>query len=135
MTGAAAEWSRVALSRRWPLLAATAVLVAGLAGCQRQEAGLGAGAAAADASATARAERQQHEARGTVVGVDRAGGALQIAHGPVPTLEWPAGTTAFRVQDTELLDRFREGDAVRFSFILTVKEQYVITDIAAGERA
>lgn len=54
------------------------------------------------------------EASGNVVEI--AKGQVTIAHGPVPTLKWPAMTMGFDVRDTTVLKGVAKGDRVRFTF-------------------
>jgi Cu/Ag efflux protein CusF len=51
---------------------------------------------------------------GEVVRIDRAQGKLTLKHGPVPNLEMPAMTMAYRVQEPVWLDQLKVGDRVRF---------------------
>ena len=51
---------------------------------------------------------------GEVTRIDRAQGKLTLKHGPVPNLEMPAMTMAYRVQDPAWLDQLKVGDRVRF---------------------
>ena len=54
-------------------------------------------------------------ATGTIEAIDREQGTVTIAHGPVPTLKWPASTMAFQAR-REQLQGISVGDAVRFTF-------------------
>lgn len=58
-----------------------------------------------------------HKGAGTVTAVDNAKGKVTIAHGPVPTLKWPAMTMAFGVKDKALLEKLSTGKQVEFEFI------------------
>jgi Cu/Ag efflux protein CusF len=51
---------------------------------------------------------------GEVLRIDRAQGKLTLKHGPVPNLDMPAMTMAYRVQDPGWLDQLKVGDRVRF---------------------
>lgn len=53
-------------------------------------------------------------ADGVVKKVDKAGGKLTLAHGPLENLGMPAMTMAFAVKDKGLLGQLRDGDKVRF---------------------
>lgn len=53
-------------------------------------------------------------ADGTIRKIDKAGGRLTVAHGPLPN-GMPAMTMAFRVKDAAWLDKLREGQAIRFA--------------------
>lgn len=54
------------------------------------------------------------KAEGTVKKVDKSGGKLTIAHGPLPEIGMPAMTMAFPVRNPELLDKVKTGDRIRF---------------------
>jgi Cu(I)/Ag(I) efflux system periplasmic protein CusF len=51
---------------------------------------------------------------GVVKKIDKAGGKLTVAHGPLPN-GMPAMTMAFRVKDPGWLDMLREGQKIRFA--------------------
>jgi Cu(I)/Ag(I) efflux system periplasmic protein CusF len=51
---------------------------------------------------------------GEVTRIDRAQAKLTLKHGPVPNLEMPAMTMAYRVKDPAWLDQLKVGDRVRF---------------------
>ena len=51
---------------------------------------------------------------GEVTRIDRTQGQLTLKHGPVPNLDMPAMTMAYRVQDPGWLDQLKVGDRVRF---------------------
>lgn len=53
-------------------------------------------------------------AEGTVRKIDKAGGKLTIAHGPLPSLGMPPMTMVFRVAEPGLLDQVQVGDKIRF---------------------
>mgnify|MGYP003614022395 CR=1 FL=1 len=51
---------------------------------------------------------------GLVKKVDKAGGKVTLAHGPLENLGMPAMTMVFRVQEKAWLGRIKEGDKIRF---------------------
>lgn len=69
-----------------------------------------------------------YEAVGEVKKVDREGGSVTLAHGPVPGLGWPAMTMTFAVKDNALLEKLGVGKQVHFVFIKQ-EEKYVITSV------
>ncbi|HET7595595.1 MAG TPA: copper-binding protein [Burkholderiales bacterium] len=69
-----------------------------------------------------------HRATGVVKSVDRQQGKVTLAHGPVASLQWPAMTMAFAVQDRALLDKLSAERKVEFEFVQQGK-QYVITRV------
>lgn len=54
-------------------------------------------------------------ATGTIESLNRDGGVVTIAHGPVPALKWPAATMEFQAR-REQLEGLAEGDRVRITF-------------------
>ena len=71
-------------------------------------------------------EGQQHAATGTVTAIED--GKITLAHGPVPSLDWPAMTMPFQVQTPSLMNDVQVGDEVRFSFARQ-GTAYVITQV------
>lgn len=61
-------------------------------------------------------EAKTHHASGTVVGLDARSGTVELDHGPVPSLNWPAMKMEFEVQDKGLLSGVKPGDRVEFDF-------------------
>lgn len=53
-------------------------------------------------------------AEGVVRKVDKDAAKLTIKHGPLPNLDMPAMTMVYRVADPAMLDRFSNGDRIRF---------------------
>ena len=51
---------------------------------------------------------------GKVIGIDPAKGRVEIDHGPIPALQWPAMTMGFPVADKAQLSRLKKGDTVEF---------------------
>jgi Cu(I)/Ag(I) efflux system periplasmic protein CusF len=70
----------------------------------------------------------QNAASGVVKKVDAASGKATIAHGPVPSLKWPAMTMGFVVKDKKLLDKLKVDRKVDFEFVQQGKD-YVITSV------
>jgi Cu/Ag efflux protein CusF len=75
------------------------------------------------------APQQMHSAQGTVNNIDRDKGTVNISHGPVSSLNWPAMTMGFQAKDKNMLAELKQGDRVEFSFKEEPKGQYVITRI------
>jgi Cu(I)/Ag(I) efflux system protein CusF len=69
-----------------------------------------------------------HKAVGVVKKVDAKAGKVTLAHDPVKTMNWPAMTMAFTVQDKTMLNNLREGQKVEFEFEHRGKEN-VITSV------
>ena len=69
-----------------------------------------------------------HKGAGTVKKVDRAGGKVTIAHGPIPTMKWPAMSMTFTVKNKALLGKFSQDKKVEFEFV-EQGSNYVITSV------
>lgn len=101
-------------------LVASLALFAGLSGaglvsgCNKSSASVGSGAASS-ASATA-AEGKLYDARGVIKGFTDGKKAVKIAHEDIPGY-MKAMTMAFAVSSANVLDGFKDGDAVDFSFV------------------
>lgn len=75
-----------------------------------------------------KAEGTVHKASGKVTRVDPAKGSVTIAHGPVPSMNWPPMTMSFKAKDKAMLDKVKPGDQVQFSFVQSGKD-HTITEI------
>src|SRR6267378_1966951 len=64
-----------------------------------------------------KSEAQSHKGVGTVKKVDPASGKVTIAHGPIPTMKWPAMNMTFTVKDKALLGKFSQDKKVEFEFV------------------
>jgi len=73
-----------------------------------------------------KSESKTHKGAGTVKKVDPAGGKVTIAHGPIPTMKWPAMNMTFTVKDKALLAKFSQHKKVEFEFVQQGSD-YVIT--------
>jgi len=51
---------------------------------------------------------------GQVKKIDKTGGKVTLAHGPLTNLEMPAMTMAFKVSNAGWLDQMKTGDKIRF---------------------
>ncbi len=60
--------------------------------------------------------------KGTVVEVDTAGKKITVAHEAIPTLNWPAMTMRFSVEQPDLLEGVKAGSSIRFDFLNQGKE-------------
>ena len=68
-----------------------------------------------------------HRADGRVDSIDPRAGTLNLAHGPVASLKWPAMTMEFKAANASLLDGLKPGQAVRFEFVERKPGEYVVT--------
>ena len=75
-----------------------------------------------------KAEATTHKGVGTVKKVDPASGKVTIAHGPIPTMKWPAMNMTFTVKDKALLGKFSQDKKVEFEFV-EQESNYVITSV------
>jgi len=75
-----------------------------------------------------KSEATSHNGVGTVKKVDRAGGKVTIAHGPIPTMKWPAMSMTFTVKNKALLGKFSQDKKVEFEFV-EQGSNYVITSV------
>jgi Cu/Ag efflux protein CusF len=90
--------------------------------------GLGhAGHGAAPAEATTKAVG--HQAEGAVDSIDEKAGTLMLAHGPVPSLKWPAMTMEFKAANPALLQGLKPGTAIGFEFVERQPGEWVVTKI------
>lgn len=55
-----------------------------------------------------------HRGQGTVNGVDTKAGKVNLSHGPIASLNWPAMTMGFPVKDAAMLDGIQPGMKVDF---------------------
>ena len=76
-----------------------------------------------------------HAAAGTVEGVDLKSGTVNIDHGPVASLKWPAMTMEFKAANPALLNGLRRGQAVSFEFVERQPGEYVVTSIVQSAGA
>ena len=60
------------------------------------------------------ATRDDALVQGEVSGVSREANELTLRHGPIPNLDIPGTTTAFRVRETRMLEGLMPGDKLRF---------------------
>ncbi len=73
-----------------------------------------------------KAQDKVHKGNGKVTKIDSAGGKVTIAHGPVPSMKWPAMTMTFAVKDKALLGKLSPEKKVEFEFVQQGSD-YVIT--------
>lgn len=104
-----------------------AVMIGLAAGGAHAQPGMGHGDHGMVAKTAAKAQTT-HRAVGTVKKADVRAGTVQLAHEPVKSLNWPAMTMAFKVQDKALLDKLGEGRKVEVDFEQIGKD-YVITAV------
>ncbi len=74
-----------------------------------------------------------HHALGIVQKVDVAKGRITISHEPIVSLQWPAMTMAFAVEDKKSLNKLAGGTKIEFDLAEKTKGQYIITKIAPAK--
>jgi Cu(I)/Ag(I) efflux system membrane fusion protein len=79
----------------------------------------------------ASAKPAQYTAGGKINRIDAKDGTLELAHGPIPALKWPAMTMTFRAADKALLANVKPGDDIEFDLLAEPNKDgtYVITRI------
>jgi Cu(I)/Ag(I) efflux system protein CusF len=70
-----------------------------------------------------------HHGTGTVLKVDAINGRVTIAHGPINSIQWPAMTMTFAVQNKKLLDQVVVGEKIEFDLVQVYQDQYTVTRI------
>ena len=73
----------------------------------------------------------QYAANGKVNRIDAKDGTLELSHGPIPGLKWPAMTMTFRAADKTSLATVKPGDEIDFDMLAEPNKDgdYVITHI------
>ena len=81
-----------------------------------------------DMGADKKSEAKSHKGVGTVKKVDPASGKVTIAHGPIPTMKWPAMNMTFTVKDKAVLGKLSQDKKVEFEFVERGSD-YLITSV------
>lgn len=68
-----------------------------------------------------------NEGIGVVENVDQGKGVVTISHEPIASLNWPAMTMDFTVEDKKIYARLISGKKIRFQFTKRLG-RYVVTD-------
>ena len=79
--------------------------------------------------ATPAAKGSSHHAEGTVDSVDTKAGTVNLNHGPVDSLKWPAMTMEFKAANETLLQAFKPGAMVVVEFVERQPGEWVITSV------
>jgi len=95
----------------------------------------GFGAADQGATGTQATASAGHHAEGRIEAIDAASGAVSIAHGPVPSLQWPGMTMEFKPANGALLRSAKRGDRVAFEFVERGQGEWVITSLKPAQAA
>jgi len=78
------------------------------------------------------AAARTHRGQGTIQAVDAQAGTVEIEHGPIETLKWPAMSMEFKVRDKAQLERLAKGQAVEFELSEQGAGEFVIERVAPG---
>lgn len=70
-----------------------------------------------------------HRAEGRVEAVDAQAATVTLAHGPVPTLKWPAMSMTFKLAHSGLLAGLKPGAKVSFEFVERAPGEWLITSV------
>ena len=66
------------------------------------------------ATSTSKGGEAAHRGTGKVIDIDPAKGRVELDHGPIPSMKWPAMKMGFAVKDKGELARLKKGDSVEF---------------------
>lgn len=69
---------------------------------------------------------------GSIKKIDKLGGKLTIAHGPIEDIGMPAMTMVFRVSEPSALEQVKVGDRIRFA-VEKVGDSLMITTIEQAQ--
>jgi Cu(I)/Ag(I) efflux system membrane fusion protein/cobalt-zinc-cadmium efflux system membrane fusion protein len=70
-----------------------------------------------------------HQGEGRVEESDAKAGTVTIAHGPIPSLKWPAMSMEFKVSNNGLMAGLQPGAAVVFEFVERGQGEWVVTAV------
>ncbi len=84
------------------------------------------------AASAAGAAPATHRGEGRVEAVDAKTASVTLAHGPIPTLKWPAMTMDFKVKDAALLRTLKPGQKIDFDTVAGAPGEYVIVRAQAA---
>ena len=80
------------------------------------------------------AAAQVHKGQGTVNSVDTKAGKVNLTHGPIADLNFPAMTMDFQVKNTAVLKGVAPGQNVDFDLVQAGPGRFVITRIAPATK-
>lgn len=109
------------------LIDAESNLKAAVSGFGHADHGASADAGQKPSSETPKAAAIGHRAEGAIEAIDLKSGTVEISHGPVPSLKWPAMSMEFAVSNSGLLQGFKPGDMVAFEFVERKPGEWVVT--------
>jgi Cu(I)/Ag(I) efflux system membrane fusion protein len=74
-----------------------------------------------------------HRGEGAVEAIDLTEGTITLAHGPIPSLSWPAMTMDFHVSDPALISTLKPGQKITFKITEERGKGYTVVSIKAIE--
>ncbi|HEY5898669.1 MAG TPA: efflux RND transporter periplasmic adaptor subunit [Burkholderiales bacterium] len=77
---------------------------------------------------------QLHRGTGKVTSVDAKAGTVEIEHGPIASLQWPAMSMQFKAKEPSMLERLKPGQAVEFDLSQGAPGEFVIERIGPAGR-
>lgn len=75
----------------------------------------------------------QYLGEGRIEAIDLTHAVITLAHGPIESLQWPAMTMDFRVQEPALLNSFKPGQKVVFEIAKESAGEFVIVRIQSAD--
>ncbi len=72
---------------------------------------------------------QLHRGTGKITAVDAKAGTVEIDHGPIESLEWPAMNMEFKAKEPSMLERLKPGQQVEFDLSQQAPGEFVIERI------
>jgi len=76
-----------------------------------------------------------HRAEGAIEAIDLKSGTVEISHGPVPSLKWPAMSMEFALAHDALLQGYKVGDMISFEFVERKPGEWVVTAVQRASPA
>lgn len=76
-----------------------------------------------------------HRAEGAIEAINLKSGTVEISHGPVPSLKWPAMSMEFALSHEALLQGYKVGDTVSFEFVERKPGEWVVTAVRRASPA
>jgi Cu(I)/Ag(I) efflux system protein CusF len=71
-------------------------------------------------------QQSTHKAVGVVKKIDPREGKVMVTHEAIKSLEWPAMTMSFTVQDKTVLDKLTPGRKIEFEFQQRGKDYVIV---------
>ena len=75
----------------------------------------------------------QYRGEGRIEAIDFTHSTITLAHGPIESLQWPAMTMDFRVQEPAVLNSFKPGQKVLFEIAKESAGEFVIVRIQSAD--